>query len=392
MELFKKKKSFLGVDIGTASIKIVQVTHDGRKNILDTFGYVDVANDIIHDNTPESKDKLSKALQQLKEKARVSTTQAIAALPTFAVFTSVINLPKLHHKELTSAINWEAKKYIPLPLEEMVLDWKIVGGDLDQVKREKVKGKGGLSLFKKKTPKASIVEGHSFKEGEFSSNKIISRPEENIRVLITAAPKTLVSKYLEIFRNAGLNLVSLETEAFALSRSLLGDDNQLTMIVDIGSITTDICVIENRIPVLNRSIDVGGLTITKAITASLNVSQERAEQFKRDFGLVLGEAKKGIPKTIEASLSPIINEIKYVFDLYRGQSSQGIEKILLAGGSSYLPNLPDYLLNLFNIPVYIGNPWTNLNYNDDLKPMLDQIGTRMAVAVGLAMRDIEPKK
>lgn len=389
MELFKKKKSFLGVDIGTASIKIVQVTHDGRKNILDTFGYVDVANDIIHDNTPDSKERLSKALKELKEKANVSTTQAIAALPTFAVFTSVINLPKLHQKELTSAIRWEAKKYIPLPLDEMVLDWKIVGGDTSEL--EKSKGKGGLSLFKKKAIKEKEQDIKNMAEG-FDTSKIVSKKEENIRVLITAAPKSLVSKYIEIFRNAGLNLVSLETEAFALSRSLLGADNQLTMIVDIGSITTDICVIENRIPVLNRSIDVGGLTITKAITASLNVSQDRAEQFKRDFGLVLGEAKKGIPKTIEASLSPIINEIKYVFDLYRGQSSKGIEKILLAGGSAFLPNLPDYLLNLFNIPVYIGNPWSNLVFTDDLKPMLDQIGTRMAVAVGLAMRDIEQKK
>jgi len=381
MGLFAKKNSYLGVDIGTASIKLVQLTNDGKKIHLDTFGYVDVANDIIHDNTPESKQKLISVLKKLSDKANITTTQSIAALPTFAVFTSIINLPKLPTKELTSAIQWEAKKYIPLPLEEMVLDWKMVQASSD-IKGPKVK----KSFFGKKKDK--LEAGAALAEQTDGTNKIISQAKDHNKILITAAPKTLVSKYLEIFKGAGLNLLSLETEAFAMSRALLGKDNELTMIVDIGSVTTDICVIENQIPALNRSIDVGGLTITKAIAASLNVSEARAEQFKRDFGLVLGEAQKGIPKTIEASLHPIINEIRYVFDLYRGQSSQGIEKIVLSGGSAFLPNLTDYFLSIFNVPVFIGNPWDKLEYSDELKSTLEQIGNRMAVAVGLAMRDI----
>ncbi|MFW0838072.1 MAG: pilus assembly protein PilM [Candidatus Komeilibacteria bacterium] len=380
MGLFSKTKTYVGVDVGTASIKLVQLTHDGKNIKLDTFGYVDVANDIIHDNTPESKTKLISVLKSLLAKAGVTSKQAIAALPTFAVFTSIINLPKLPGKELTSAINWEAKKYIPLPLEEMVLDWKMVDNDLAEEKKKD----DGWQLFKKKEENADSITS----EQPEVKDKIISKQQDYIKVLITAAPKSLVNKYVEVFQGAGLNLVSLETEAFALSRSLLPQDGQLAMIVDIGSITTDICVIANRIPVLNRSIDVGGLTITKAIAASLNVSQERAEQFKRDFGLVLGEAQRGIPKTIEASLGPIINEIKYVFDMYRSQSARGIEKILLAGGSSELPNLTDYFGNLFKVPIYIGNPWVDLQYADELQPMLDQIGTRMAVAIGLARRDL----
>lgn len=387
MGLFTKKNSYLGVDIGTASIKLVQLTNDGKKLHLDTFGYVDVASDIIHDNTPESKQKLINVLKKLTIKANITTTQVIAALPTFAVFTSIINLPKLPAKELASAVQWEAKKYIPLPLEEMILDWKMVATEANQ---PDVSKKGfGLFSKKKENSKEEKPEFSNFAtEGQAEPSKIISQPKEHNKILITAAPKSLVSKYLEIFKGAGLNLLSLETEAFALSRALLGDDNQLTMIVDIGSITTDISVIENRLPVLNRSIDVGGLTITKAIASSLNVSEDRAEQFKRDFGLVLGEAKRGIPKTIEASLHPIINEIKYVFDLYRGQSSKGIEKILLSGGSAFLPNLTDYFLSLFSVPVYIGNPWERLVYPDELRSILDQIGNRMAVAIGLAMRDI----
>ncbi|MFW0862608.1 MAG: pilus assembly protein PilM [Candidatus Komeilibacteria bacterium] len=378
MGLFSKKNSYLGVDIGTASIKLVQLTNDGKKTILDTFGYVDVANDIIHENTPESKQRLIDVLKKLMEKAGTSTTQAIAALPTFAVFTLLINLPKLPDKEMPEAIKWEAKKYIPLPLEDMILDWKLVD------REDTVKEKTGSGLFKKKE---EVKEGAELGD-EGGSSKIISQQKDYTKVLVTAAPKALVNKYLEVFKGAGLNLLSLETEAFAMSRALLGKDKELTMIVDIGSITTDISIVDNGLPVLNRSIDVGGLTVTKAIAASLNISEDRAEQFKRDFGLVLGETKKGIPKTIEASLGPIINEVRYVFDMYRGQSSQGVSKILLSGGSAFLPNLPDYFLSLFNVPVYIGNPWDKLEYSPDLKPMLDKIGNRMAVAVGLAMRDM----
>ena len=104
MGLFAKKNSYLGIDIGTASIKLVQLTNDGKQIHLDTFGYVDVANDIIHDNTPESKQKLISVLKKLIEKSGVSTTQAIAALPTFAVFTLLINLPKLIIAIVVSAV------------------------------------------------------------------------------------------------------------------------------------------------------------------------------------------------------------------------------------------------------------------------------------------------
>ena len=282
---------------------------------------------------------------------------------------------------MPEAIKWEAKKYIPLPLEDMILDWKIVAAEGGQEEKKESKG-----LFKKK--EESIKQLPNEQSEEEGTSKIIAQQKDHTKVLVTAAPKTLVNKYLEVFKGAGLNLLSLETEAFAMSRALLGKDRQLTMIVDIGSITTDISIVDNGLPVLNRSIDVGGLTVTKAIAASLNISQDRAEQFKRDFGLVLGDTKKGIPKTIEASLGPIINEVRYVFDMYRGQSSQGVSKILLSGGSAFLPNLPDYFLSLFNVPVYIGNPWDKLEYSEDLKPMLDKIGNRMAVAVGLAMRDM----
>jgi len=349
---------------------------------------VDIVTDIIHSKSQENQQKIINSFKRLLSKSQANSNLAIAALPTYSVFNSIISLPAMSSKDLSLAVKWEAKKYIPLPLEEMILDWKVIS-DIPKpvtpalvnktVKKEK---KSFLNL------KVKGKENNLKSKSKPIKSKASSK---DTRILVTAAPKNLVTRYLEIFKGAGLKLLSLETEAFALARSLIGSDMSTVMIVDIGSITSDICVIEKGIPILNRSIDIGGLTITKAIANSLNVNLERAEQFKRDYGVSINQdaSQKGINKTISTSLSPIINEIKYVFDLYHSQSSKQIEKIVLSGGSAFLPNLPDYFSQLFNKPTIIGDPWDKVVYPDELRPVLDEVGTRLAVAIGLAMRDIK---
>lgn len=374
MALFASKESYLGVDIGTASIKIVELAPFGGKPKLITYGYIDIASDIVHSRSPQTQQLIAVSLKKLLQRARVGASVALAALPTFSVFNSIISLPHMSLKDLGSAVKWEAKKYVPMPLEEMILDWKLIAD-------------GGAKTAAKILPlSAPKGRGEPVKSQDLGPAK-----PKDLRILVTAAPKTLVSRYLEIFRASGLKLISLETEAFALARSLIGADKSTVLVVDIGSITTDICIIENGLPILNRSIDIGGLIITKAIASSLNINLDRAEQFKRDYGISLNqmENQNGINKTIAASLSPIINEIKYVFDLYQSQENRPVEKIILSGGSAFLPNLAEYFQQLFNKPAFIGNPWDKIIYPTELKPVLDEVGSRLAVAIGLAMRDIK---
>ena len=219
-------------------------------------------------------------------------------------------------------------------------------------------------------------------------DEVIKATSKNYRILLTVAPKSLVARYIDIFKKANLNLLSLETESFALSRALLGSDKSTVMIVDLGATTTDVCVVENGVPVLNRGIDTGGEFITKSIMNSLNISQDRADQFKRDFGLSVADGQKNVPAIIRKSLDFIINEIKYAFELYQRQGNNKIDKIVLSGGSAFLPNLPGYLSELLGLPVVIGDPWDRIVYPLDLKPVLDEIGPRMATCIGLSMRDI----
>lgn len=411
MPLFKKTgTNFLGVDLGTASIKIVELKNEKGHARLITYGIAESSGDIIRSNAPAAANKVVSLLKYLKQRSRVTTGQAIAALPPFSVFSSILSLPPMPKSDLTQAVKWEAKKFVPMPLEEMILDWKELKS-LTTGNKPSTQARPGVNVV----PVGS-AEGVNFGDGEngqTDSNSTDSNSEDmqaeedrvvksanqppppgprdksNHRVLITAAPRNLVSRYIDIFKQADLKLISLETESFALARSLLFGTRLPVMIIDIGSLTTAISIVEDGVPILSRSLDVGGATLTRAIATSLNIDQQRAEQFKRDIGVVPSSAASGIPKVIEQTLNPILNEVKYSLNLYQSQTNQGVEKIMLVGGSAFLPSLTDFLSQVLNLNVYIGDPWFRVSYPEDLKSVLDEVGSRLAVATGLAMRDIE---
>lgn len=380
MPLFSKStQSYLGVDFDSNSIKVVELKNEGGRPRLVTYGYIDKEVDKLLEE--RSNLETARLLKEVCQKAKTTTTKAITALPAYAVFSSILNLPAMSKKDLAAAVKWEAKKVIPLPLEEMILDWKILEGFsesqlVDQKNEREKKGKG-------------FSEDNNYKKKGFL-RITPSAKKQHTKVLLTAASKDLVKRYINIFKDSGLNLLSLDTEAFALIRSLIGNDKSAIMIVDIGSIVTNIAVVVNSIPILKRSINVGGLTITKAIANSLNVSLSRAEQFKYDIGMNPERVGQGsVPKTIETTLIPIVDELRYSLNLYKSQGQKNIEKIILTGGTSLLLNLPEYLSSLLGLRVFLGDPWARVIYPQELKPVLDEVGPRYSVAIGLAMRDIE---
>ncbi len=341
---FKKNNSFLGIDIGSTSIKLVELVQNKNIPSLLTYGYAERAiGDIIRGDAKEIIDKVANLLKKLYTEAGTTSYQAVTALPNYSVFNSVITLPMMNKKDLDSAVRWEAKKFVPLPLEEVVLDWRII----------------------------DIIN--------------VDKKRKNYRILLTAAEKNLVKRYIEIFKRADLQLMSLETEAFAMSRSLIGKSQATTMIIDTSAVTTDIVIIEKGIPSLNRSIDVGGITISRAVANSLNVDFKRAEQFKRDIGMA-GSSK--IPEIIRGIMEPVLDEMRYSIRLYQDQSGKEIEQVILSGGSAYLPGLVDYLSQEINIRVIIGDPWSRVSFDPDLKPALEEVAPRFSVAIGLALREM----
>lgn len=368
MALFSNKNNYLGIDIGSSSIKVVELANVNGRARLVTYGFTEKRMDSWSGKSDlANPENLYPILSEVCKKANITSNKVIGALPNFSVFTSILNLPAMTKKELESAITWEAKKIIPIPLENIILDWKIVD--------EKEDGSSAMGQN----------DGQQIR----SLKKIFSRPQKNLKILLTGASKTLVKKYIEIFNKAGLNLLSLETESFALVRSLIGNDKSIIMIVDLGASTSGVTVVERGVPILNRSIEVGGMMITRAISTSLNVNLDRAEQFKQDMALDDSLANNSLPQTVERAFASILNEIKYTINLYQEQNSKKIEKIILTGGSSLLGNLSGYLSRVLNINVYVGDPWARVIFPTELKPILDRLGPRFSVAIGLAMRNIE---
>ncbi len=406
MGMFSSKTSYVGVDVGSASIKMVELAAEGRQARLVSYGYAEQPTDVIRTESKEVEQRIIGLIQKIHRESRMTSKKVVAALPTFSVFSSILSLPAMKKKELSEAIQWEAKKFIPMPLEEMVLDWKIVEERRPGSGEKKGKEKNAdqkivappappptLSALEKK-PIASVASREEVSASptaalaEKQQERIVQK-KKNIKILITAAPKNLVDRYLRIFLGAGMELLSLETESFAIERALVGKDTSSIMIVDIGAVSSDIIIVENGLPVLTRSIDVGGISITNAIVKSLGIDVQRAEQFKRDIGFSK-DSTQGIPKMIETTMSPIINEIKYAFDLFFSQKEGGhVEKIILTGGSAYLPNIVEYLSSLLDIKVIIGDSWARVAYPLDIKPALEEVAPRFSVAVGLALREIE---
>ena len=180
-----------------------------------------------------------------------------------------------------------------------------------------------------------VGEAAKNKFGTLNQRKVLKisgqKKATDLKVLLTAAPKDLVKSYINIFHRAKLNLLTLDTAAFALIRSLVGNDPSALLMVDVGAVVTNIMVVVGGIPVLNRSTQVGGLTVTKAIASQLNISLDQAEQFKYDVGLGLNQTADPVPKIVETILTPLVDELKYTLANYQSQGRRPIEKVILTG-------------------------------------------------------------
>jgi type IV pilus assembly protein PilM len=354
------KKSYVGVDLGGGGIKVVELISEKKRARLNTYGFTERAPDAEPLNLIDAEREAGELLGRVFKKAKVTNNKAVAGLPIASVFSSVITVPKGTDADLQEAIKYQAKKLIPVPLEDMVLDFRPIRPDPKKAKAEETRG----------------IEA------------------KTVPVLITGASRPMVQKYLKVFKLAGLELESLETEAFGLIRSLIGKDRSTSMIVDIGAVRTNIIIVENGIPYVTRSLDLGGITLTRVMAKAVDVSLREAEQMKRDVKSVQtiypGE---GIPKIFATAIAPLLTELRYSMNLYAGQDGlhhgAAVEKIILTGGTAALPSLSLYFAKELGIRTYVGDPWARVAYQDEMRPLLDEIGPRFSVAVGLAMRDLD---
>ncbi len=361
----KKAKSFLGVDIGASSVKVVEFANKKGRATLLTYGYAELptaeAGETLFDNPKAAGELLARVCKE----AGCKSTAVMAALPTSNVFSTILSIPEVKDaRQRQSVVNTEVAKLSPLPLTEMILQTTF----LDEEKK---------------------VEKSGLKAGSGSAG------QKDFRVLVTGAAKTFIQKYIETFKAAKLNLQAIDTEALALVRALIGKDKGAIMMLDIGSKRTNILIVEKGIPFVSRSITIGGNTVTSQLMRTMSLSETDADRIKRDLAVAPASdtgLTAGLPKLLEPIMQPLLNEIRYAFQLYANMElaqMKKVEKIIVTGGSSHLPRIPEYLAQTLNMNVYRGDPWARVVYPQDLTSVLEEVGPRMSVAIGLAMREMD---
>jgi type IV pilus assembly protein PilM len=373
-----KPHSFLGVDIGAGGVKVVELKVEKKRPVLFTYGYTSEPQNIhelfngqgpeeasllpqnqktemrsTQDPLTEQVEKYARVIKQVCKQAKTTSTSAVVSLPISAVFHTIVTLPVVKSTEFDRLLKGEIKKLLPYPLEETALDYELIP----------------------QHPDAKVQQA-----------------------VVNAVPKKLVSFYTGIFRASGLNLMALEPESTALMRSLIGRDTALSMIVDIGAERTNLFIIDDTRTITHHSIQVGGNKINRLLQTIWGTEEVLVEQMKFDLfrRMITTPDESLLPKEkfldiFNSVLDPIVKEVEYSFALYLEQSSnQGKrpEKIIITGGGGLFPYLSSYLADKFKMKCYIGDPWGRVVYQEGLKPLLNETGPRMAVAIGLALRGI----
>lgn len=360
MALFGSKEAhFLGVDLSPDAIKIVELKSSKGKPQLVTYGYSETKTDVLRGDFIENKNITSTLLKEVCNKANCSAKVAVAALPISNVFSTVVKVPKLQKRDLQDRtklkqiISEQVRHILPMPIDEMLFDFNLL-----QNNGQQKESKG-------------VVDGAKF--------------------LITASAKTLVKKYVDIFKQAGLQLSNLDIEPFALVRSLVGNDKSLILLADFGENNTSLSIIDNGIPVLNRGLNIGSGVVTQALSDQMGISIEDAEQYKYDLGVMATQGSlQQLPQPVLSGLGPIVAEMKYILKTFYQQmgNSRKVEKVIITGGGATLAKLSEHLKQELDINTYVGDPWARIIYPQELQPVLQEVGPRFSVAIGLAMRDI----
>ncbi|HEY8109107.1 MAG TPA: pilus assembly protein PilM [Patescibacteria group bacterium] len=370
MSLFGKQQDFFGLDISGTSVKVVQLKPGPSKPTLVAYGGMVLPVGSMQSDSEVDLQNVSNAVRQVVKKAKIAATQCVAALPGSGVFTSIIRMPAMPKSELADSIRWQAKQYVPSPLEEVILDWHVVG--------EHAAKPSGYT----KPP------GGGQPDPRADDDKLPS--DKEIEVMLIAAPIALVRKYVKIISGAGLKPLALEIEPLSLARSIVGVRQEPTVVLDIGQAGSEISIVENGVIRLNRNTTAGGGALTRAISQSLGVDANRAEQFKRDFGLRADKLEGQIPKATKPVLDTLISEIRRSLDFYREQPHPlgEIREMVAVGGTSRMPELLPLFSGTFGVEAKIGDPWANINYASGLKQQLQELAPSFSVTVGLAMREM----
>lgn len=347
--LFKKKeKSVIGVDIGSSSLKVVQLRNEKGKAVLETYGELALGpygGSEVGQATNLSAEQITTALKDLLREAKVTAKDCGISIPFARSLLTLVELPyRENEKEQKTIIELEARKYVPVPINEVQLDWFVVPSTDTDNQAQKTK----------------------------------------VDVLLVAVHNNELTLLHTIGQAAGLNASFYEIEIFSTIRAVVDEPVRPVAVVDLGASSTKAYVAEHGVVALSHSISAGSQDITRAIMASNNSPFAHAEMLKKDQGLISG----GVSGSAELIFSRIFAEVRRVIVQYETTRKKSVASVVLTGGGGVTKELGNYAKQALSMDVRIANPFGKTEAPAFMRPVLEEIGPEFAVAVGLALRKL----
>lgn len=349
--LGEKKKSLVGLDIGSGAIKLLQLKETRKSFSLEKLGVAQLDPELIVDGTVMDAGRVVETLKALVDEQKLKDKDVAIAVSGHSVIVKKITVPAMTEDELEESIKWEAEQYIPFDINDVNIDSCILGP-------------------------AEAVDG-----------------KEQMSVLLVAVKKDKLAEYTNLVQQAGLNPVVVDVDAFTIENMYeynYGIDNGITALVNIGSGVMNINILKNGGFTFTRDISIGGNKYTETIQKELNLSFEEAEKLKKGEE-VEGANPEALGNVIENINGEIAGEIQRTFDYFKNTSNQEqIDRICLSGGGAKLKGLGPFLSEKLSLPVEIVNPFKNIEINPKkFSPdYIQEVGPITAVALGLAMRRV----
>lgn len=346
MKLFSSVGDFFALDIGTTAVRVVELRQNGDAWSLVRYGSAPVDIKVATSDAPDDQRRLGQVITNLVTQAGLTTHNVVVGMPSNKTFATVVDLPDLPPQELAATIKYQAEQFIPMAIEDVKVDWAVLGKSL--------------------------------------------RDSAKIEVLLASVSNKFSEARLDLVESLGLNVVALEPDSLALVRSLVpAGSRDAHMIVDFGDFTTDIVMVLAGAPRLIRSIPVGMQTLIKIAQQNLTIDANQATQFIMKFGLypdrLEGQILKALDATLEQFVAEIIKSAKFFQSRY---PNVPISSVVLSGFTLSIPAFGEYIATKSGLPTAAGNAWGNVRFSPDLRDNLMQIGPQFAVAVGLAERTI----
>jgi type IV pilus assembly protein PilM len=376
--LFKKKEtSVIGIDIGSSAIKVVQIKKKNGQAVLETYGELSLGpygGATIGQAVALPTDKLFQALSDLmKEKeVNVTTKKAGLSIPFASSLMTVVEMPQVSTKQLATMVPIEARKYIPVPISEVMLDWSIIP-------KNEVK------------PEDRTISGDKWGNAPAPAPgaPVAAQATANIPkvdVLVVAIHKETIAKYQEIVTKSGIEAGFFEIEIFSTMRSVLDQSLAPVMVMDMGAASTKLYIVERGVIKSSHTVTRGSQDITMNISKSLGLSLERAEVMKREIGA--SGADKSLSEVVTLTLDYIFAEANRTLLSFEKRYNKAVSKVILVGGGADLKGLVGLAQTNFKTDVVLGDPFSKLATPAFLEKVLKETGPEFAVAIGVALRKL----